>query len=68
MDEGDVENPGQFRNMLYANKRVLLHFPLGGGVNLIVQGFWGFAYSPYHLFIVHISSYFRLADDRTVVE
>lgn len=66
--EGDVENLGQFRNTLYANNGVLLHFPLRECVKLIVQGFWGFAYSLCHLlFIVFISSCFTLADDKTAV-
>lgn len=64
-----VENLGQFCTVLYANNGELLHFPLRECVNLIVQGFWGFACSLCHLlFIVFISSRFALADDKTAVE
>lgn len=62
-----MENLGRFCDMLYANKGVLLHFPLRECVNLIVQSFWGFAYSLYHLlFIVFISCCFRLANKTAV--
>lgn len=63
-----MENLGQFSNMLCVNNGVLLHFPLRECGNLIVQGFWGFDYSLHHLlFIVFISSCFRLANVKTAL-